>query len=129
MDIRNVGILVKDLEGARKFFEDYFGAKILKTINNEDTGYYSYVLELSGHGWIELISKPGMVDKGQDINRLGIIHVCIGTDTREELDAIVQKLKDDGYYIQYEPSNPEGTGEVRAVTFEDIVIEAHYEAE
>jgi len=129
MDIRNVGILVDDLEGATKFFEDYFGAKILKTFNNPDKGYYSNILELTGHGWIELINKPEIVDLGQDINRKGSVHICIGTETREELDTIVQKLKDDGYFIQYEPSSPEGTGEVRAVTFEDIVIEVHYEAE
>ena len=26
MRISNMGLMVKDLEGARKFFEDYFGA-------------------------------------------------------------------------------------------------------
>ena len=30
------------------------------------------------------------------------------------------------YTIQYEPSKPDGPGEVRAVTFEDIVIEVNY---
>ena len=33
MRIGNVGIFVKDLAGARKFFEDYFDATLLKTYN------------------------------------------------------------------------------------------------
>lgn len=37
MRIGNVGIFVKDLAGARKFFEDYFGATLLKTYNEEET--------------------------------------------------------------------------------------------
>ena len=36
------------------------------------------------------------------------------------------RFKKDGYKIQYEPSNPEGAGEVRAVTFGDIVVEVNY---
>ncbi len=28
MRISNVGLFVKDLEGARKFFEDFFGAQV-----------------------------------------------------------------------------------------------------
>ena len=39
---------------------------------------------------------------------------------------MIKRFKEDGYTIQYEPSSPEGAGEVRAVTFEDIVIEANY---
>ena len=32
MYIGNVGIFVKDLKGARRFFESYFGAKLLKSL-------------------------------------------------------------------------------------------------
>lgn len=39
---------------------------------------------------------------------------------------MVARFKQDGYKIQYEPSNPTGIGEVRAVTFEDIVVEVNY---
>ena len=126
MYLRNVGIFVKDLEGAKAFFESYFGAKVLKTWDEPDKGYYSYILELDGRGWIELMTKPGVVDIEKDPNRLGLAHVCICADTREQLNTIIERFKKDGYRIQYEPSNPDGPGEVRAVTFEDIVIEVNY---
>ena len=126
MYLRNVGIFVKDLEGAKAFFESYFGAKVLKTWDEPENGYYSYIMELDGRGWIELMTKPGVVDIEKDPNRLGLAHVCICADTREQLNTIIERFKKDGYRIQYEPSNPDGPGEVRAVTFEDIVIEVNY---
>ena len=126
MYLRNVGIFVKDLEGAKNFFESYFGAKVLKTWDEPDKGYYSYILELDGRGWIELMTKPGVVDIEKDPNRLGLAHVCICADTREQLNTIIERFKKDGYRIQYEPSKPDGPGEVRAVTFEDIVVEVNY---
>ncbi len=126
MYLRNVGIFVKDLEGAKAFFESYFGAKVLKTYDEPENGYYSYIMELDGRGWIELMTKPSVVDIEKDPNRLGLAHVCICADTREQLNTIIARFKEDGYKIQYEPSKPDGPGEVRAVTFEDIVIEVNY---
>ena len=119
MRIGNVGIFVKDLAGARKFFEDYFGA------NN----YYSDILQLDEGAWIELMTKAEIVDAPKDPNRTGLAHICIKVNSRPELDHIIQKFKQDGYKIQYEPSNPTGGGEVRAVTFEDIVLEVNYTPE
>ena len=126
MYLKNVGIFVKDLEGAKKFFESYFGAKVLKTFDNPEKGYYSYILEFEGQAWLELMTKPEIVDSPKDPNRTGIAHVCFKIDTRERLNEIIEGFKKDGYTIQYEPELPEGPGEVRAVTFEDIVIEANY---
>ena len=126
MKIEHIAMYVDDLEGAKEFFESYFGAKVLKTFNNPAKNYYSYIMELNGPGWIELMNKPEMVDLGTDPNRLGLAHVCICADTREQLNTIIDRFKKDGYTIQYEPSKPDGPGEVRAVTFEDIVIEVNY---
>ena len=129
MRIGNVGIFVKDLAGARKFFEDYFGATLLKTYNEEESNYYSDILQLDEGAWIELMTKPEIVDAPKDSNRTGLAHICIKVNSRPELDHIIQKFKQDGYKIQYEPSNSTGGGEVRAVTFEDIVLEVNYTPE
>ena len=58
MYIGNVGIFVKDLKGARQFFESYFGAKFLKSYNEPENNYYSDILELDKGAWIELMTKP-----------------------------------------------------------------------
>ncbi len=126
MYLKNVGIFVEDLEGAKHFFESYFGARVLKTFDNPAKNYYSYIMELDGQAWIELMKKPETVALPKDPNRLGLAHICFKTDSREQLNTIIARFKEDGYTIQYEPESEEGPGEVRAVTFEDIVIEANY---
>lgn len=126
MYIGNVGIFVKDLKGARRFFESYFGAKLLKSYNEPENNYYSDILELDHGAWLELMTKSEIVDEPKEVNRSGLAHVCFKADTRQQLDDIVARFKKDGYKIQYEPSNPTGIGEVRAVTFEDIVVEVNY---
>lgn len=126
MYLKNVGIFVKDLEGARHFFESYFDARVLKTFDNPEQGYYSYILELDGQAWIELMTKPEVVDLDKNPNRLGLAHICFKIDSREKLNEIISRFKSEGYTIQYEPQSEDGPGEVRAITFEDIVIEANY---
>lgn len=89
MRIGNVGIFVKDLAGARKFFEDYFGATLLKTYNEEENNYYSDILQLDEGAWIELMTKPEIVDAPKDLNRTGLAHICIKVNSRPELDRII----------------------------------------
>ena len=43
-----------------------------------------------------------------------------------EMKLLYDSIKEDGYTIQYEPKEPDGPGEVRAVTFEGIVVEVNY---
>lgn len=126
MRIGNVGIFVKDLAGARAFFESYFGATFLKSYNEPENNYYSDILQLDEGAWIELMTKPEIVDAPKDPNRSGLAHICIKVDSREQLDHIIARFKEDGYKIQYEPSSSTGAGEVRAVTYEDIVLEVNY---
>lgn len=89
MRISNVGLFVKDLEGARKFFEDFFGAQVHATYE-EDDGYKSYIMKFDENPKLELMSKPTVVDEKKDPNRTGFVHICIKVDSREKLDEIRQ---------------------------------------
>ena len=126
MFIKNVGIFVKDLEGAKDFFADYFNAKVLKTIDNDATNYHSYVMILDDGAWLELMAKPETVDIDKNPNRLGYAHICIETETRAQLDEIVARLKAAGYTFQYEPDTPTGLGDARLIACEDLVIEVYF---
>ncbi len=80
MRISNVGLFVKDLEGARKFFEDFFGAQVHATYE-EDDGYKSYIMKFDENPKLELMSKPTVVDEKKDPNRTGFVHICIKVDS------------------------------------------------
>ena len=98
MRISNVGLFVKDLEGARKFFEDFFGAQVHATYE-EDDGYKSYIMKFDENPKLELMSKPTVVDEKKDPNRTGFVHICIKVDSREKLDEIIAKFKAANYKI------------------------------
>lgn len=127
MQLRNVGMFVKDLEGARHFFEDYFGATLWKPYNEEENGYYSYIMNLGDGAMLELMTKPQIVDLPKDPSRTGYVHICIQVDDKAALDRVIAKFKEDGYRILYEPATTGGR-EVRAITFEDLILEVNYPA-
>ena len=122
MYIGNVGIFVKDLKGARRFFESYFGARLLKSYNEPENNYYSYIMKIGDGAKLELMTKPEIVDEKKDPNRTGYAHICIKLDSREALDEVIAKVKADGCHIFYEPATTGGK-EIRAVMFEDNVLE------
>ena len=56
MRISIVGMFVKDLEGAKKFFMDYFGAQE-HAVYEEDNGFKSYILKFDEGPKLELMTK------------------------------------------------------------------------
>lgn len=122
MKISNVGIFVKDLEGTKNFFMNYFGAEVHAVYNEEENNYYSYIMKMGDGAKLELMTKPEIVDEKKDPNRTGFVHICVKVDSREKLDEIIAKIKSDGYHIFYEPATTGGK-EIRAVTYEDLILE------
>jgi len=125
MRISNVGMYVRDLEKAKAFFEDYFGAEVATVYNEEENHYYSYIMKLGDGPKLEIMHKPEIVDEKKNRNRTGFIHICIKLDSKEQLDEVIAKMKRDGYEILYEPATSGGK-EVRAITFEDNILEVCY---
>lgn len=122
MRISIVGMFVKDLEKAKDFFVSYFGAEVHCVYNEEDKGFYSYILKFDEGPKLELMTKPEIVDEKKDPNRTGFVHICLKVESREKLDEITERFKADGYKILYEPATVGGK-ETRAITFEDNILE------
>jgi lactoylglutathione lyase len=121
MRISIVGMFVKDLEGAKKFFMECFGAQE-HAVYEEDNGFKSYILKFDEGPKLELMTKPEIVDQPKNPNRTGFVHICLKVESMEKLDSIIDKFKADGYEILYEPKTVGGK-EVRAITFEDNILE------
>lgn len=122
MRISNVGMYVKNLEAAKDFFCGCFGAEVHAVYNEEENCYYSYILKFEEGAKLELMTKPEILDEKKDRNRTGFVHICIKVDGREKLEEIIGKFKSAGYEILYEPATVGGR-EVRAITFEDNILE------
>lgn len=121
MRVSIVGMYVNDLEAAKNFFIDIFNAEI-HTYYEEDDGFKSYILKFDEGPKLELMNKPELIDMEKHRNRTGFVHICIKVDSHEKLDEIIKKFKASGYEILYEPDTIGGK-EVRAITFEDNILE------
>lgn len=58
MKIEHAAILYRDLDKAKRFFEDYFGASAGKLYRNEKMGFSSYFLTFENGCRLEIMNRP-----------------------------------------------------------------------
>ena len=108
MKIEHVAMYVNDLEGTRKFFEQYMGAMSNNLYYNETTGFKSYFLTFEDGARLEIMNKPDMDDARKSLQRTGLIHIAFSVGSREKVDLLTAQMKRDGYEII---SGPRTTGD------------------
>ena len=108
MKIEHAAMYVNDLEGVRDFFVRYFDAVSNDGYHNIKTGFRSYFLSFSDGARLEIMNRPDMSDRDKDVMHTGYIHLAFSTGSREKVDKLTKKLKDDGYEIL---SGPRTTGD------------------
>ena len=108
MKIEHAAMYVNDLEGVRDFFVRYFDAVSNEGYHNIKTGFRSYFLSFSDGARLEIMNRPDMSDGDKDVMHTGYIHLAFSTGSREKVDELTKKLKDDGYEIL---SGPRTTGD------------------
>ena len=124
MTIHHTAVYVNDLQAARDFFIKYFGAVSNDGYRNVNTGFCSYFLTFDDSSRLEIMTRPDMDDAAKTPYRTGYAHIAFGTGSREAVDSLTARLRDDGYEVM---SGPRTTGDgyyescIRAV--EDMIIE------
>ena len=108
MKIEHIALYVNDLEKAREFFVKYFDAKANALYHNPKTNFRSYFLRYESGVRLEIMTKPELCDAEKQINRTGFIHLAFSFGSQSKVDALTQKLKDDGYEVL---SGPRITGD------------------
>lgn len=108
MRIEHIALCVNDLEGARDFFIKYFGAVSNEGYHNKTTDFRSYFLTFDDGARLEVMTKPQLMDGGNDPNRTGFIHLTFSAGSKEAVDILTAKLDSDGYKVL---SGPRITGD------------------
>lgn len=106
--IEHAAMYVKDLEGAKDFFIRYFDGKSNDIYHNKKTGFRSYFLTFSDGTRLEIMNKPEAREGEKDLARLGFIHVAFSVGSKEKVDQLTQRLREDGYPVV---SGPRTTGD------------------
>lgn len=99
---------VANLEGARKFFTEFFGATSNEQYHNPRTGLRTYFLTFPDGGRLEIMSRPEVAVADNPIYRSGFIHLSFCLGSREEVDRMTSLLSSQGYEVL---SGPRVTGD------------------
>lgn len=108
MKIEHIAMYVKDLEKTKEFFINYLGAESNDIYHNKNTGFRSYFLTFEDGARLEIMNKPDMEDFCKTLTRTGFIHIAFSVGSKEKVDELTQKLKEDGYKVI---SGPRTTGD------------------
>ena len=108
MKIEHITMYVNDLEKARDFFVKYFNAVSNDGYHNKTTDFRSYFLTFEDGARLEIMTRPGMEDGEKTEKRTGYIHIAFSVGSKEAVDELMAKLKEDGYPVI---SGPRTTGD------------------
>ena len=108
MRIEHIAMYVKDLEATKEFFIKYFNATSNEGYHNKTTDFRSYFLNFDDGARLEIMNRPQMVDDEKNLNRSGYIHIAFSLGSKAAVDALTQRIKNDGYDVV---SGPRTTGD------------------
>ena len=108
MKIEHIAMYVKDLEKTKTFFETYLNARANAGYRNPKTDNRSYFHSFDDGARLVIMNKPQMQDSPKALTQTGYIHIAFSVGSKEKVDELTAKLKEDGYEII---SGPRTTGD------------------
>lgn len=124
MKIEHIAMYVNDLEATKEFFIKYFDAVSNEMYHNQRTGFKSYFLSFEDGARLEIMTKEAMEDTKKTLTRTGFIHLAFSVGSKEKVDSLTSKMKEDGYEVISGPrTTGDGYYESCIVAVEDNQIE------
>ncbi|WP_276813401.1 DUF1349 domain-containing protein [Faecalibaculum rodentium] len=108
MKIDHAALYVKDLEKAREFFTTYLNGTSNELYHNPRTNFRSYFITFDDGARLEIMTRPDIVDDPKALTRTGFVHVAFNTGSKEAVDELTKRLKENGYEVV---SGPRTTGD------------------
>ena len=108
MRIEHIAMYVNELEKTKDFFVKYFNATPNEGYHNKATDFHSYFLSFDNGARLEIMKKPKMEDAEKTLARTGYIHIAFSLGSKEAVDELTTKMKNDGYEVI---SGPRTTGD------------------
>ena len=103
MKIEHIALYVNKLEETRDFFIKYFKGQSNELYHNKNTGFRSYFISFDDGSRLEIMNKPDMTDSKKYLNRTGYVHIAFSVGSKEQVDELTLRLKNDGYEVISEP--------------------------
>ena len=108
MHIEHIAMYVNDIESTKDFFVKYFNATANKGYHIQTTNFRSSFLSFDDGARLEIMNKPIMEDVEKTLIRTGYIHIAFSLGSKEAVNELTERLKNDGFHII---SGPRTTGD------------------
>lgn len=108
MKIEHIAMYVNNLEEVRDFFVKYLGGTSNTGYHNASTDFRSFFVSFDDGARIEIMNKPQMDDLEKTLNRSGYVHLAFSVGSKEKVDELTERLKQDGCEVI---SGPRTTGD------------------
>lgn len=108
MLIEHIAMYVNDLEKAREFFVEFFGAVSNEGYHNVKTGFRSYFLSFENGARLEIMNRPELQEDERGVHRTGYAHIAFRLGSKQAVDALSERLQQNGYPVV---SGPRTTGD------------------
>lgn len=108
MKLEHMACYVKDLELMKAFYMKYFNAVPNEKYHNPRTGLMTYFLSFEERSRLEIMSRPDLQIAERVLMQSGFTHVAFKLGSKEKVDQMFERLREDGYIIL---SGPRTTGD------------------
>ncbi len=101
MKIEHIAIWTNDLNRLKAFYEKYFGAQSGSRYINERTQFQSYFMTFESGARLELMQRHDIksIEKSSGQDHYGYAHLAMSVGSEASVDALTQRLADEGYQI------------------------------
>ena len=105
MYIEHLALWTNNLEGMKDFYHQYFGATSQEKYVNTTKNFSSYFLSFEKGCRLELMQMPDIPESSNNIYAqfTGLIHFAIAVGSKEKVDNLTERLRNDGFEIIGEP--------------------------
>ena len=103
MKIEHAALYTLDLERLCAFYENYFDGKAGKLYHNEQTGLQSRFVCFADGARLELMYRPELQEAERSRLWTGWAHLAFKAGTRENVDALTERLRADGFEVMDDP--------------------------
>lgn len=101
MRIEHIALWTTDLERCKQFYVSYFGAVAGAGYVNSAKGFESCFLSFNDGARIEVMNTtalaPVAIEPG--VQRMGLTHIALAVGSEQQVDALTQRLKNDGFPV------------------------------
>ena len=102
LSIEHVALWSNDIERLRQFYETHFGAQAGELYRSRNQPLLSYFLTFGGDARLEIMTSP-KIEAHQTGRRVGLAHFALRVGSREHVNQLVEKLRQEKVVIAGEP--------------------------